>query len=75
MTSVLRPIPMSSSSNKTPLRKRNAKKVFNTASPCARMPGAVVFINDDEEERRQRRLESHMRNAMSPGSAAKPQNE
>jgi condensin complex subunit 2 len=38
------------------------------------MPGAVVFINDDKEERRQRRLESHMRNAMSPGSAAKPQN-
>ena len=65
---------MSSSSNKTPLRKRNAKRVFSTVSPSARMPGAVVFVNDDKEERRQRRLESHMRNAMSPGSAAKPQN-
>ena len=63
-------------SNKTPQCKGGATKVIvqGTTSPGLKTPSAVVFINNDEEERRQRRLESRMRGMMSPGLSVRPQN-
>ena len=40
------------------------------ASPALRTPGMagrITSVNDDEAERRKRRLETHMRTMMSPG--------
>ena len=49
---------------KTALKR---SKPFLTASPGI-TPCTVAFINNDEEERRRRHLDAHMRtNAMSPG--------
>lgn len=41
---------------------------LQTASPLLRTPGVhvTVSVNNDEEERKQRRLESHLRSVMSP---------
>ena len=61
---------MAVSKNKTPRNKRSARNILCAISPGrgVRSPGAVVFVNDDEGERRQRRLESHLRSGvMSPG--------
>ena len=60
-------------SSKTPQCKRSTKKVLNPLSPGSRTPGTVAFINNDEEERRQRRLDSHTRGVMSPCYSARPQ--
>lgn len=46
---------------------RSLLKAVTTLSPRTKTPGGVAFINDDEEELRQRRLEAHMR-VMSPGT-------
>ena len=35
-------------------------------SPLLRTPGATVSVNNDDEERKQRRLVSHLRSIMSP---------
>lgn len=58
----------SSTSSRTPLYRKSFGKVLGTASPApgSRTPCAVAFVNNDEEERRQRRLETHGRSVMSP---------
>ena len=59
---------LSSASSRTPLYRKSLGKAIRSGSPAtvSRTPCAVSFVNDDEEERRQRRLETHVRSVMSP---------
>ena len=41
---------------------------MSVRSPKIKTPCRVAFINDDQEELRQRRLDSHMRSIRSPGT-------
>ena len=46
---------------------KKKKGLLKAVSPRNRSPGGVVFINNDVEEIRQRRMEAHLRGVMSPG--------
>ena len=53
----------------TPSQSRGCKafKGMQVATSVLRTPVACVSVNNDEEERKQRRLETHLRSAVSPG--------